>query len=34
MANNKKNNQKGYDRWDKTCIQVTSKPKKKVKKGK
>lgn len=28
----KKNN---YDRWDKTCIKVTSKPKKKtVKKGK
>lgn len=28
----KKNN---YDRWDKTCVKVTSKPKKKtVKKGK
>ena len=26
---------KNYDRWDKTCIKVTSKPKKKaVKKGK
>lgn len=26
---------KNYDRWDKTCVKVTSKPKKKaVKKGK
>ena len=32
MGDNKK---KDYDRWDKTCIKVTSKPKKKtVKKGK
>ena len=31
MADKKQN----YDRWDKTCIKVTSKPKKKtVKKGK
>ena len=31
MADKKKD----YDRWDKTCIKVTSKPKKKtVKKGK
>ena len=31
MADKKKN----YDRWDKTCVKVTSKPKKKtVKKGK
>ena len=31
MAEKKKN----YDRWDKTCVKVTSKPKKKsVKKGK
>ena len=26
---------KNYDRWDKTCVKITSKPKKKsVKKGK
>ena len=31
----KKNSAKNYDRWDKTCVKVTSKPKKKtVKKGK
>lgn len=31
----KKSTVKDYDRWDKTCIKVTSKPKKKtVKKGK
>ena len=31
MADKKSN----YDRWDKTCVKVTSKPKKKsVKKGK
>ena len=31
MADKKQN----YDRWDKTCVKVTSKPKKKtVKKGK
>lgn len=36
MANEKKS-PKDYDRWEKTCIKVTSKPKpktKKVKKGK
>lgn len=28
-------NKKDYDRWDKTCVKVVSKPKpKKVKKGK
>ena len=33
----KKASTKDYDRWDKTCIKITSKPKpksKKVKKGK
>ena len=36
MADKKKSPVKDYDRWDKTCVKVTSKPKKKktVKKGK
>ncbi len=34
MADKKKSPVKDYDRWDKTCVKVTSKPKKKsVKKG-
>ena len=35
MANKKITIKEDYDRWGKTCIKVTSKPKKKtVKKGK